>query len=77
MLPWCSCWCWCWCWYCRAWWPAFGCAVANALHLLVLGLEHLLEVEIELPLLLDALLLDVADYALVHRLGSGLLACLP
>jgi len=40
----------------------------HALLLLVLRLELALHVEVELALALDALLLHVADYALVHGL---------
>lgn len=42
----------------------------HRLLLLVLGLQLPLQVEVELPLALDALLLHVADDALVHCLES-------
>lgn len=41
----------------------------HRLFLLVLGLQLPLQVEVELPLALDALLLHIADHALVHCLG--------
>jgi len=49
-------------------WPTPGRALPHALHLLVLGLELALEIEIELSFLFDALLLHVAYHSLMHRL---------
>lgn len=43
----------------------------NCLLLPILGLQLLLQVEVELPLALDALLLHVADDALVHCLWNA------
>lgn len=44
------------------------CRRPHALVLLVLGLQLLLQVEVELALAFDALLLHITDHALVHRL---------